>query len=201
MGGRGSGRTSSYRLTLDDLRKIDLAYLRRQGCLHPGSVGSLSWSRNGSPIASVGFRSASEAITFTYHARGSGEDAWEEVTQLIPLARMNQHFGGERIWLVCPGCRQRCSVLYGGRRFYCRRCVKLPYASQHEQAGDRMLRRAQAIRRRLGGSASTLDPFPAKPKGMRWTTYQRLQTKAEDWTKVSLLDTIRRFRIPGFDLS
>jgi hypothetical protein len=70
-------------------------------------------------------------------------------------------------------------VLYGGRRFFCRRCVGVPYASQNEAVHDRLLRRVQDMRERLGGRlyASLGLPFPPKPKRMRWTTYQRLRAK------------------------
>jgi len=30
----------------------------------------------------------------------------------------------------------------------------------------------------LGGSASLMDPFPARPKGMHWRTYRRIFGKA-----------------------
>lgn len=51
-------------------------------------------------------------------------------------------------------------------------------ASQREDEMNRALSKAQAIRVRLGGSASMMAPFPAKPKGMRWSTYYRLQAMA-----------------------
>jgi hypothetical protein len=38
----------------------------------------------------------------------------------------------------------------------------------------------QGIRRRLGGSASLCEPFPAKPKGLQWRTYQRLKMQAAE---------------------
>jgi hypothetical protein len=86
-------------------------------------------------------------------------------------------------------------VLYGGRRFRCRRCVAVPYASQNEAVHDRLLRRAQAVRERLGGGeyASLGMPFPAKPKRMRWTTYRRLREVSERCRRCSLLAAARRF--------
>ncbi len=37
----------------------------------------------------------------------------------------------------------------------------------------RAVHRAQDIRRRLGASANRMEPFPEKPKGMHWRTYER----------------------------
>ncbi len=42
------------------------------------------------------------------------------------------------------------------------------------------LRKVQGIRRRLGGSGNIADPFPAKPKGMRSATYERLHDEYLD---------------------
>ena len=36
------------------------------------------------------------------------------------------------------------------------------------------------LRRRLGGSANLVKPFPERPKGMRYQTYERLRRQAEE---------------------
>jgi len=34
------------------------------------------------------------------------------------------------------------------------------------------------IKMKLGGSNDPLEPFPQKPRGMHWRTYERLREKA-----------------------
>ena len=50
----------------------------------------------------------------------------------------------------------------------------LTYQSRRDNKMYRALHRAQKIREQLGGSASMMEPFPEKPKGMHWSTYERL---------------------------
>ncbi len=40
--------------------------------------------------------------------------------------------------------------------------------------------KTQAIRRRLGGSANLIEPFPEKPARMHWRTYDRLHRQARE---------------------
>jgi hypothetical protein len=85
------------------------------------------------------------------------------------------------MWFACPNCYRTCSVLYGGRRFYCRQCWRLTYASQYEDRWERARGQAEKIRAKLGQPGfidfdSTHD-FPEKPKWMRWHTYRRLRAK------------------------
>jgi hypothetical protein len=46
------------------------------------------------------------------------------------------------------------------------------------------MRKAQEIRKRLGGDGNLLQPMPEKPKGMHWETYKRLSIDA---SRASLL--------------
>ena len=107
----------------------------------------------------------------------------------VELVSTRPHYGGLRWWFLCPlivaghACQRRVRKLYlppGGNYFGCRHCGELNYTSQREADRDRALSKAQAIRKRLGGSPAMYEPFPDKPKRMRWKTYVRWQEKYAD---------------------
>lgn len=116
---------------------------------------------------------------------GGDNEEWENVEEPVPIVWAPCNFGGARPWFVCPGivngisCRRRVGKLYGsGRYFLCRQCYRLAYQSQREQPHERALRRANNIRMRLGGGPGVLSPFPEKPKGMHWRSYERQRQRA-----------------------
>jgi hypothetical protein len=180
MGGLGSGRPASGRNTVEGSRSIDILKLHRAGCLKPGWTGGWQWTQNGEPVAWIGLRAEEHRLVLTYHyRRGGGE--WEDIEEPVPLAWQPCRFGGRRPYFVCPGvvngtaCGRRVLKLYGtGKYFLCRHCYRLSYGSQHEDRFDRAQRRANRIRRRLGGEPGTAAPFPERPKGMHHRTYDRL---------------------------
>ena len=121
-------------------------------------------------------------MSYRVNIGGSG---WEDVTETVRIVRVPCQFGGTRPFFICPGiingvtCNRRVAKLYGpGRYFLCRRCYRLAHTSQTENASDRALRRANKVRKRLGGAAGTDAPFPDKPKGMWRRTYERLREQA-----------------------
>jgi hypothetical protein len=122
-------------------------------------------------------------VILTYRHRSGPGGEWEDVREPVILTWTACNFGGERPWFICPGAGwgRRVAVLYGpGRNFLCRHCYDFVYESQRENEMHRALRRAQAIRERLGGSANMMKPFPEKPKGMHWETYERLWWEHHD---------------------
>ena len=183
MGGEGSGNWYRFdkKTTTDECHSVDVRYLHRNGLLKPGHWFSLRWSWAGRETGSirgvVNVDGRPDRVTLLYrHRRGIGGER-EDVREPVELAWTACNFGGERPWFICPGadCGRRVAILYGpGRYFLCRPCYDLTYQSQRDNKMYRALHRAQKIRERLGGSTNMMEPFPEKPKGMHWRTYERL---------------------------
>jgi hypothetical protein len=184
MGGSGSG--SWYRQNpkevVESYRRVDVRDLKRQEVL--GFTGYFSWcwwNSAGEKAADINVRSEPDRLILEYRYRPSGGE-WEDVEEPIQITNTACRYGGIRPWFVCPGpsCGRRVAILFvAGRYFLCRHCYDLTYSSRREGHADRALRRVQEIRLRLSGSASLKDPFPKKPKRMRWKTYSQLWAKAQ----------------------
>lgn len=176
MGGPGSGNRWRYSgPTCEGNKRIDLKFLKMKGWLVPGNRYYLTWNMNGEPKGNTSYTAHQTHLYLDFRLREHGEEEWTPITQTIRFDYTPVHFGGQRKWLVCPRCQRRCRILYGGSRFYCRKCHGLKYRSQSEDSAQRAITRAQATRKRLGGSEGIDDPFPPRPKGMHWKTYRRLE--------------------------
>ena len=152
--------------------RFDIRRLIRDGHLDREPTGLILTIHGGRTGALVSLeRSDTTAkITFFYERAGTEHlDDYEVALEKTPCP-----FGYFRFWWRCPGCQRRCAVLYWPDRLECRVCHGLVYRSQSLSALERQLRKASAVRRRFGGSGSFLEPFPIKPKGMHWSTYERL---------------------------
>ena len=99
----------------------------------------------------------------------------------VELVSTSPHYGGLRWWFICP-------VTVGGR------------ACQRQDDMNRALSKAQAIRERLGGSASMAQPFPSKPKKMWWRTYRRLRASSEELWMACLLGGSDGTRLIGTNI-
>lgn len=108
---------------------------------------------------------------------------WARVTYglrewLVMLNTSPLPFGGCRRYMVCPTCDSRRQDLYvSGAMLACRVCLGLRYGSQHETERDRMFRRVDAIRERLGWKGGVAHPNGEKPTGMHRVTFERLMAE------------------------
>ena len=182
MGGLNSGSwyRHSKKDTVGDCLGIDVRRWHKEGFLKakPQFISSV-WSREEKEIGSIGAWTSYGKVVLTY-SHGRGEEK-QDVRYTVPVTWTECNFGGKRPWFLCPGvvngyyCGRRVAKLYvGGKYFLCRHCYDLTYTSRQESRKYGSLRKAQEIRQRLGGSANMTLPFPPKPKGMHWKTYERL---------------------------
>lgn len=152
-----------------------------------GVSGIITWSRGKHQTASIGYVVSESNILLHYqYTPHDGET--KKIREHVKFDLSDQNFGGQRRWFLCPSCHSRCRILYGGLHFRCRKCQKLTYESQYEPFPVGCMNRALEARVRLGGERSMLNPYPDKPKGMHWRTYQRLLDA--DWRAQEHFDKI-----------
>lgn len=124
-------------------------------------------------------------------------DDADPYAKTVRVAESTCRFGGKRFWLICsiPRCGRRTATLFRlDDKLVCRACGGFSYRSQLERSPMRALRRAQAIRCKLGGSGSLLDEFPDRPKWMRKMTYTKYLSKSLYWQRRYLEAASARFK-------
>ena len=166
--------------TTDQCDQLDIRFLRRRGYLKPGATFRFGFARPGKPRAMRIQGQTTDSSLIVSCEPDDSADPHHDLKHEIQLLHTPCYFGGERKWLQCPaeGCGRRVAVLYWQEDiFACRHCCRLAYLSQREEHCLLRLRRALAIRKRLGGAPDLTVPFPAKPKRMHWQTYGRLQKR------------------------
>jgi hypothetical protein len=196
MGGWGSGRWQSGKATTSAYRALDVRRLQRDGLLTAGNAFGWTWSHNGEAVASIRMRVGENNVTLAYRTRDYGGE-WRTMEYPVALDWTACHLGGRRAWFRCPvqGCGRRVAVLYGSNIFACRHCHRLAYDSQRERLDDRLTRRAEKVRQRLGWEAGILNEDGDKPKGMHWRTFERLQTEHDAYVESSLIGMMQRLKL------
>ncbi len=183
MGGPGSGSYYrwSKRTTKEELKRIDIRYMKKAGLLIADHKGTLSWNCNGEPSGKIGYTMHRDEMILKYSFQEPNK-GWVPVEQTIPISRTSCNYGGERAWLHCPLCQSRVAILYMVYGvFQCRHCHNVPYSSQQEGYLDRMCRKARKIRKRLYGDDydnlffALSEPLFLKPKGIHSKTFERLK--------------------------
>jgi hypothetical protein len=196
VGGYGSGRHGWKPLAEGRLR-LDVNRLHREGALKPGAVTFIYWQDSTIQTTS---RPPELILSYTVAA---GTDHAQSLSYAVPLSFTKCHYGGSRPWFICPSvtCNQRVGTLRRiGNYFLCRHCGDLAYLSQRLDLEERLRRRAEKIRVRLGCGGDRWADFPPKPKGLHWRTYRRLEAEhweledeAEHLARLSFVSTLARF--------
>lgn len=155
--------------TNDDALPLDVRGLQRRVDLHGFSFLSVQWNcgANRSSVSVSVHNGDGVTISFT-------DVTGNRHTESINITWTRPNFGGERPWWECPCCYRRCAVLYalGENPFLCRLCLSLTYVTAQSDTFSRAMRKDAEFRRRLGWNLG--EPFPHKPKGMHWRTWDRL---------------------------
>jgi hypothetical protein len=171
-------------LTCESCRSIDVREWARRGYLRPHQPFLWSWTRDGEPCGSITVRIEPHPVpgevVLSFRSHGSAKGRLRSLEQRLRISWTKCHLGGWRPWFRCS-CGRRAAKLYDGAAdfFACRHCCGLAYASQQLCTRDRLISSARRIRMQLGGGPSFFDPFPDKPRGMHWSTYDRLRARAQ----------------------
>jgi hypothetical protein len=165
----GRGRPG-WRPVGEEMLRLDVRKLHREGWLRPGLSFTLNWSIEGNPVASIIIFTNTDSVRLMY-----GTKDGEHVDDLVDLDWTLCNYGGTRTWFLCPRCSRRVAVLFAGRRFWCRHCHGIAYAVENEDAMSRMLRRSNKLRERVKVRAGTAYPVTFKPKHMHQRTFDRIR--------------------------
>jgi hypothetical protein len=175
MGGQGSGNHYRWnkKTTTDEVRRIDIRYMKKIGSLKANHTGSLSWACGGEPTGNIRYTCYRDRLQLNYSFRQHGGE-WQPIEQLIPFDRTPCNYGGERLWFLCPCCDRRVGVLYGEDvLFLCRHCYQLPYASQQEGHMNSVISQKHKLGARIFEHYECGEGY-GKKKGIHWKTFNRL---------------------------
>ena len=108
MGGSGSGTWYRYgsKETTESQHRIDIRWMRQQGYLRPGNIGTITWSRGGKKTGSIDYIVKENHMVLDFRYRFAGGE-WKSATQNILFDRTPCNYGGFRNWFLCPQCWKR----------------------------------------------------------------------------------------------
>ena len=194
MGGVGSGNWYRWdkKTTTDQVKRIDIRFMKKQGLLKPNMAGTLHWSVRSEPSGSIRYTCYIDYLQLSFRHRNRGGE-WQPVEQHIPFDRTACNFGGERLWFLCPNCSKRVGLLYGvGKLFLCRHCYELPYSSQNSGHMDNLIEQKHRLGERIFEHYEYGEGW-GKKKGMHWSTFNRLHTKYERYEQQWCKGILQRF--------
>lgn len=196
MGNYNSGLRTS-RWTTADMRRLDIRELIRAGELVEGKTfGWRWWRESGEQLHQASITVRRDCVNIAHNCLRDASGV-AHGSYAINITRTPCALGGHQAWWQCPvmGCGRRVAILYGcnGAVFACRHCYRLNYRSQRETDSDRLVRRLDKLRARLGWVPGCLNGHGDKPHRMRWRTFWLLQRQHDELMMAVLGGISQRF--------
>lgn len=184
MGGYGSGRNLDAKSVTSSYLCIDAAHLKKQGALDPGCEFILRFEAQNAEVAGE----AEDTIVWFNYSIRKGDD-YEDQYYRVSLSFTQTQFNGERVWFYCPymQCGRRVRKLYIAQRLGCRHCLELSFQSKNESHSERMARKADKIRLKLGWQEGIFHPEGCRPKGMHQRTFESLVKRYRELRNLAIL--------------
>ena len=178
MGGFGSGQTGEKILT-SQMTELDVRTLYRSGFIEKLARLPTNKQLEGTDKSrEVHLLVNAQQMSFSYFHIGYSSER-HPIRIVIKFDWTPCYFGGRRLWFLCPKCGRRVAILYGGKNFYCRICRNIAYPSENEAKPNRLLRKANKIKKRLKCEPGVQSKIIFKPKGMHQKTFDRLRRQVE----------------------
>jgi len=131
-----------FTATTQDVRHIDMVFLRKQGYLRGFVRRSIGWKcgdrSTGSLMAEISVCD-DPYMLLDYRTRSESGAQWRSMRYRVSLDSTSCPYGGVRWWFRCPNkrCNKRVRILYAhGDYFVCRGCAGLWYESQKYVRAD-----------------------------------------------------------------
>jgi hypothetical protein len=163
------------RLTLDGGPVLDLAKLIPKGHAKPGTHLLVTLTYPSGAVVRTEIR---------LDHSGGVLDIWcGDRQQSFALTAREPNFGRLQYYVICPRTLKRVRVLYrpGGSPYFASRHAwgrGAAYASQFLDPVGRAWHTKSKVKDRLIGDENPEEwDLPPKPKGMRWSTYERWEAK------------------------
>ena len=123
----------------------------------------------------------------------------------IELSSTPCHYGDSRLWFICPLCGQRKGILHFKDGWGCVKCHDLVYSSQQDTKTDfwTWYNKAIAIARQIDKEfwvdgftfmRESRYLFPNKPKHMKWSKYDQLKAKFDDYVMKGNMINYRKLK-------
>lgn len=160
MGGLGSGKRG-HRPVAEELKQIDVRKMKRDNMFVAETWANEVWEDGFRVFIQAGV----ESFTLSFG----------DVTQEVELTFRPVHFGGFRVFCLCPVCYGQCAILYFyNNRFCCKDCCNVTWQSSNNWVHERNVKKKRKLRAKMGSSSDILDPIDGKPFNMHWSTYYKL---------------------------